>query len=366
MAYATAGYAMPGSMRGRNAMPRSIILSVQYLRGIAAMAVALAHIAGHAGLPGRTGAAGVDVFFVISGFIIWTVTAERRRTPGAFMLDRLTRIAPPYVALTFATYLVAVCLPGAFPHMRTSLRHAILSALFVPHQDLYGTAFPQVIPGWTLNYEIFFYLIFALCLKLAPRPRILTATAVLTGLATSGMLIGSRFAAMDVYTNTLLLEFAAGLWLGYARQRRVLPPYAWGFAALLLGLTMLAAWQALDGSDPTGWRVLAWGVPAVLIVGGAVTIERRQGFARSETLLLLGSASFSIYLVNVFVVAAAWRLLGAWSVPAYCLAALLCSTAAGILCWRFVELPLTRRARHWLHRPPSLAVPMEMGSPLRP
>lgn len=330
---------------------RGIILSIQYLRGLAAIAVGLSHVAGHPGLAFETGAAGVDVFFVISGFVMWTVTSRRPTKPGSFLVDRLTRIAPPYMLLTIATYLVAKYIPGAFPNMRTNLSDMILSALFIPHKDLYGSAFPLIVPGWTLTYELFFYLLFAGALLAPVRRRAWICTAAISLLIGVGSLIQSDFAAVETYTNPLLLEFAAGLWLGVAYNAERLTSARWGGVSLLAGLSAFVAWEFLSGVQPGGSRAIVWGVPALLIVAGLLTIERRHGLRRSPLLLLLGNASYSLYLVNVFVVAATWRVMSHQWLPGYFLAAMIASTVVGVACWRTVERPVTQLARHWFHRP---------------
>lgn len=330
-----------------------IIVSVQYLRGFAAVAVALAHITSHSHLAFEIGAAGVDVFFVISGFIMWQITSKRTFRPGEFLVNRITRIAPPYALLTIAVYLTATYVPGAFPNMRTSLPHAVMSLLFIPHIDHFGTAYPQIAPGWTLNYEVFFYFVFAMSLLAPAGVRIRICTGALVVLALIGLMTDSSFAAVNTYTSPLLLEFVAGLWLGVAWNKNWLPRAFWGWAAILAGLVGLAAWELQQGMQPADLRPLVWGLPALLIVGGLLTIERRVGMAHSRLALLLGNASFSIYLVNVFVVAAIWRMLSPISIPGYFVAAAIGSVAAGIVFWRVVEQPTIGLCRTWIRRPPS-------------
>lgn len=332
-----------------------IIYSVQYLRGLAAMAVALAHISSHTGLSFEIGSAGVDVFFVISGFIMWRITSSRTFRPGEFLANRITRIAPPYALLTVAIYLMATYVPGAFPNMRTSLSHAVMSLLFIPHIDHFGTAFPQIAPGWTLNYEVFFYLVFAASLLASAGVRIWVCTGTLVILALVGLTTDSSIEAVDAYTSPLLLEFVAGLWLGVAWNRDWLPRATWGWAAVMAGLAGLAAWELRQGRQPLDLRPLVWGVPATLIVGGLLTVERRAGMTHSRLALLLGNASFSIYLVNVFVVAAIWRMLSSAPLPGYFVAAVVGSVVSGVVFWRLVEQPSIRLCRAWIQRPPPLA-----------
>lgn len=271
------------------------------------MAVVASHVA-----HGRfeAGALGVDVFFVISGFIMWTVTADRSVAPRAFLADRATRIAPPYILLTLAVYGVGTTVPGAFPNMQTPFSHLALSLLFIPHPDPYGTWYPLIVPGWTLVYEAGFYLLFAACLLVPERHR-----AQICIIALAILMVASNKAR--------LLEFAAGVALA-----------RWG-------LPIALAW---DAHIPR-WRLF----------------------------LLLGDASYGIYLTHVFVVATVWRMFGAlslsdgswikthggvnrnvvaatWrvlslvSTPLYAAVALVASAAVGVAWWRWVERPLTRLA----------------------
>ena len=328
-----------------------VILSIQYLRALAALAVAVYHVGNHAGVSFEVGAAGVDLFFVISGFIMWTVTVDRRSGPGPFLADRITRIAPPYILLTVATYLTARYVPAVFPNMRTSLSHAALSVLFVPHVDPQGTSFPQIVSGWTLNYEMFFYVVFATMLLVPERARVQVSTAVLVLLPVAGLLVGGSSPIVRAYTSPLLLEFCAGLWLGAAWKGGWLPGAGWGGIGLATGVAGFALWQALQGTDPGAWRALMWGLPALLVVGGALAIERQNKVAASWPLLLVGNASYSIYLVNAFTTAAAWRLMHGLPLPLYYVGGIVTSVVGGLAFWWVVERPLTRTIRQRLHRP---------------
>lgn len=327
-----------------------MILSIQYLRAVAALSVAVYHIGNHAGISFEIGATGVDLFFVISGFIMWTVTTGRKSDPGLFLLDRVTRIAPPYIMLTVLTYLTARYVPSVFPNMRTSLSHVVLSVLFIPHVDPYGTNFPLIVSGWTLNYEFFFYAIFAIMLLVTARARLQASTAALVLISLAGVLIKPDSPIAKAYTSPLLLEFCSGLWLGAAWTNWRLPAVGWGGIGLAAGCAGLVLWQVLQGTDPGMWRALAWGVPALLVVGGALAIERHKGMPYFRPLLSVGNASYSIYLVNAFTTAAAWRLMNGLSLPVYYAGGLILSVAGGFVFWWVVERPLTQRLRRWLRR----------------
>ena len=327
-----------------------VIVSIQYLRAVAALSVAFYHLGNHAGISFEVGAAGVDLFFVISGFIMWTVTIGRKSDPGSFMLDRVTRIAPPYILLTVLVFLIARYVPSVFPNMRTSVSHTVQSMLFIPHTDPYGTSYPVIVAGWTLNYELFFYAVFAIMLFLPARMRLHASTAILILLVVIGLSLGPALPVAKAYTSPLLLEFCAGLWLGAAWTDRRLPAVRWGAGGVLAGGAGLVLWQVLQGTDPGLWRAFVWGIPAVFVVGGALTIERHETLRQFRPLLLLGNASYSIYLINAFTTAAAWRLMHGSSVQVYYIVGMLLAVAGGLLFWWLVERPLTRHLRRWFHR----------------
>ncbi len=321
--------------------PPDTVLSIQYLRGAAALGVVASHAA-HGTF--EIGASGVDVFFVISGFIMWGVTAKRRQTPGQFLKARAIRVAPPYLGLTLLVALGIVLLPGLFNHAVLTPRHLLLSLLFIPHHDPYGSLFPVLIPGWTLTYEMYFYGLFGLGLASPRRWRGMAICGALLALVGAGALFGPfDFAAATTYTSPLLLEFAAGIVLARWRLSTRL-----GVPALLAGLVALACWQWLVGvPSPNGMlRLLVWGLPAALLVAGALSLETALRAKPLALPLRLGGASYGIYLTHVFVLAALFKLGlpdDGWTlaIPA----GLAASALAGTAWWKLVEVPLTRLAR---------------------
>src|SRR5215831_4540480 len=144
-----------------------MILGLQYVRGIAAMMVVYHHTGfqifkagGHVGLPlWQLGAAGVDLFFVTSGFIMWVTTQDAHVTPAEFCYRRIVRVAPLYWLATLFLLGVSLAAPQLLGTTKFDPGHAMESLLFVPveHPIFAGEALPFIIQGWTLNYEMFFY-----------------------------------------------------------------------------------------------------------------------------------------------------------------------------------------------------------------
>ena len=316
------------------------LVSIQYLRGLAALAVVVYHVLQwrHGGF--ETGRAGVDVFFIISGLIMWRITARERPfrhganksaappsplcgaggiltrdagegdhevvegaqgrvTTGAFLWRRLTRVAPAYWLATLTVGAVALAWPRFLVHVRPTWPHLALSLAFIPHNDPEGLPFPLLAPGWTLNYEAVFYLVFAAGLAVRESRRLWLVTGALAAIAAAG------FAYHPAYTlgaNPMMLQFAAGVWLGKLAGDKALPGRAWGAGLLLGGLAIFTGF-VITGYVNELWRPLIWGVPALMIVAGAVSLEASGAMVNWPPLKSLGDASYSLYLWHVPVVA---------------------------------------------------------------
>ncbi|HLY79167.1 MAG TPA: acyltransferase, partial [Caulobacteraceae bacterium] len=137
---------------------------LQALRGFAALSVVAYHAFQWIDDRFWVGAAGVDVFFVISGFIIWTVGSGEEASPGVFVWRRLTRVAPAYWLATGAVIALATLWPTLLRQVTLSPAHVALSLAFIQHIDPRGLPFPVLPPGWSLNYEAVFYGLFTLVL----------------------------------------------------------------------------------------------------------------------------------------------------------------------------------------------------------
>lgn len=354
------GRTMPASK------PEGTLYGLQGLRFLAAAMVVLTHtlnrtVTAYPGLgwPDHSFLeSGVDVFFVISGFImVYIIRPETR--PGAFWLQRFTRIAPLYWLATLVAYFGCLWAPQWFYGMAQSPLFALKSALFFPTgSDMW--AHPIVQQGWTLDYEFLFYTVLALCLFLK-RP-FLPAAIVLVLIMTVGALFGKAGGVLGFYSDqAMLLEFLFGMGLAAALREARLPP-ASGFAIAVAGLVLLC----LLWNNPIGYpRGLKVGMPAALVVAGALISEPvwRAHPALRRT-ALLGDASYAIYIVHYFFVSTIARFfevnpalkppLGPWAYSALMFAVAL---GAGIAAHVWIEQPLLRLVRGLLKRRPAVSMP---------
>jgi exopolysaccharide production protein ExoZ len=336
---------------------RQDIESIQMLRGIAASMVVFVHIDNqlkyldYRMLGSGWLASGVDIFFVISGFIMW-VSVERRpgMTAGTFFMHRLERVVPLYWLISAGVLTMTLVAPHLLHSTVFNARHALSSFLFVPaRHPLTGQFLPLLIPGWTLNYEMLFYFLFAVAIAGAAgssRRRFLIVATLITAVVLLGLALRTRIDVLHFYSNPILFEFVAGIVVGILyRRRKVRCSWLW-FAAVPLGFLIFWLGQYLGAFGP-----LTNLIAATLIVAGALFSPRIS----APGLKALGDASYSLYLTHVVTLAAVGYL---WSlglrqagrVP-FMISALAACVVGALLCYRLIERPITEQLRK-LRLPP--------------
>lgn len=346
------------------------LISIQILRAFAALTVAVGHGQSFIGVPTEKAGeafawnyllpwrAGVDLFFVISGFIIVYSSERLFAQPGgarAFAWRRLSRIVPLYWATT-SLVLIAGALRHKPGHDPLSV---LMSLLFVPW-DTDGLPIPRPVYelGWTLNYEMFFYALFALTVGFARETAGMIVLALLAGLSLFGLFVEPASPQAFVWTRAIILEFGFGVAIALLARRQVTLPAVvrWagmiGGTAILLYDPMQSHLHAHDWLTPNDlWRVLGWGVPAAMIFAGAVLAPKpetvRAPSAPARLLAHLGDASYALYLIHPVVmggVAAAWfgLRLNHWLHPWIAVAATVAlSCLVASLIYRYFERPVT-------------------------
>jgi exopolysaccharide production protein ExoZ len=340
---------------------RTELVSIQYLRALAALGVLLCHASmslldrGQTLLPLGAGSAGVDLFFVISGFIMYYTTANRAMTSGEFYLKRLIRIFPLYFAVSTVAFLLARIAPSATRSFSPHFYDYIRSILFVPFystvqgvDSLTPLMRPEVGQGWTLNYEVFFYFLFGLSLFLPRRFRMRVLISFFLLLTVIGALFHPSSAILSTYTDSLLLEFVLGVLIGHFLVRK-LPKSVTTIGISMLaasGVASLAIQMFVTVSLP---RVIAYGLPAACLVAAALWLEHKQLVPRVSTLLLLGDASYSLYLLHGFVIAILRRVWARYSdvnlVSTHIVFVLVSTIAAelvAVIAFKYAERPTTR------------------------
>jgi exopolysaccharide production protein ExoZ len=318
--------------------------SIQQLRAFAALSVAAFHALQWARIPFDVGAAGVDVFFVISGFIMWRTTSGRDIRPLAFLRRRAVRIAPLYWTVTLLLAGAALVWPARFPEIDPEGWHVLASLAFVQHRNPDGLPFPILAPGWTLNYEAVFYVLFAACLFLERSKRLLAVSGVLSATAAFGFF---HPPAYEMLANPMLLEFLAGVLWARALEEGVTPGRSGGWLMFVVGLSWFAV-MAVTRAEWDLWRPLFWGLPAFLMVAGLTAVEADGGLADIPPLRWMGDASYSLYLLHPLIIGAMAVLIGVHQPWVFVPLSIGLSCVAAFACWTGFERPVTQ----WLRGDP--------------
>ena len=327
---------------------------IQFLRFLAAAAVLLAHVSltlrerlGFSEFPILDmGLAGVNIFFAISGFVMVVST---RRLVGEnkawqdFAVRRIIRIVPIYWIATTLKLLIVLLIPALALHSAFDPFHTVASYLFIHARDEVGDISPLHAVGWTLNYEMFFYLLFATALFLRIGPMLMVGS-VLGFLVFCGLFFDARSApALVAYMQPIVLQFALGMAIGYLCLRKWKPK---GYVPA--SLVMIGTFFILIVKVPTialGWlSFLTIGIPSALIVAGVALLEPKLHHWIPAFLRELGDSSYSLYLFHPFILAATALII--WKIdleePLFvAFLMMLWSILGGWIIYRFIELPLT-------------------------
>ncbi|MBD9375310.1 acyltransferase [Rhizobium sp. ARZ01] len=318
------------------------LYGIQYLRAVAAIAVVLFHAAEKTGGTFAIGAAGVDVFFVISGFIMWVISEGKNVSPGRFLADRVARIVPVYWIAT--AVMIFGALAGLFPNLTLSAAHVLASLFFIPAPSpSSGEIWPVLVQGWTLNFEMFFYVAFALALFL-PRSRQLPVLGgVFAILAVAGTWLETDDPLLSFYTQPIILEFVAGMLLGQMWLKGRMPRPGTGIALVVLAVVGFAAIELFR--LPFDER--SCGPLAVALVLGVLALEAHGFFRQLAVPAFLGDASYSIYLWHTFAISVVAKVALRLALDPLIATLLACfaGVAVGLAAYLMIERPVLAARR---------------------
>ncbi|EQA1622517.1 acyltransferase family protein [Enterobacter asburiae] len=300
-------------------MKRDNLASIQILRGLAALSVVLFHYRFYLVPDGadRTlpdaalgwGGVGVDLFFVISGFIMVYVTSNDDHglaSAKKFIKNRFTRVFPTYYTLLLIAFLICGALSTFHYHEKVA---NLFSALTLhPYKHGFGPMYIQE-DGlfnirWTLSYEIYFYCVFSLCLLSRKRYIIMTmwfSIPLVASFITTGYLTlstkGYNFKSVEVQflTNPIIIEFGIGILAGLCYNKlnsRYKPtPFILPLIVLFVTIYCIATHLAREGQILTAMIFLP------LILTFALHNNSILNYA-PKALVHLGNISFSLYLIH--------------------------------------------------------------------
>lgn len=325
------------------------IESIQIMRGVAAILVVLLHISikgrqyGNDALKGFTiGGAGVDLFFIISGYIMCVSTIGRDLNFNRFMQHRIRRIIPLYWLTTIIGLVIYLYNPSI---INTSGGETSIWASFtlVPNGKRYLNS-----NGWTLSFEFLFYILFGVLIHKGTYKAIRFSSVILLAMVVTGLLFSYHGNAFNFTTNNLYLEFIYGMGCFYLFDKKIIRPNtAIGLSLCLAGATLLIAELVFKIPNQELNRGWLWGIPMLMVFTGFLCME---GFIKGSTsiakrlFLEAGNSSYSLYLLHPFTLSATalcLKWLHMTSNP-YLFAVILFSVTvvAGYLLYLYVERPL--------------------------
>jgi peptidoglycan/LPS O-acetylase OafA/YrhL len=303
------------------------------------IAVILFHVSGNLDSIGRNtqvseqilnwGFSGVDVFFVVSGFVMVISQYNSPKSTLRFIKLRVIRIAPLYLLLTIVYSILAFFLPNFFPNFEFSWQYFAASITFLSGAQ--GYAAPILGQGWTLEFEMLFYLIFSLFL------RVRSVTVIGFSAIFSILLFVFLF---DL--NLILLEFCYGVLAGLIYKKINMNRFTY-FTILFTGTLMNFVLLLIQ--PPSINRAIFVGLPALLIVVGISKLE-----FSSRLLNELGNASYSSYLIQLFAIPALFHVIEAFGPQRFngnfsLIFVTLIVLLFGSVTYQLVEKPLTVKLR---------------------
>ena len=292
--------------------PSGVLNNIQNLRALAAYAVVAYHCLirflhpadplGRSYLDLPSG--GVDLFFVISGFVMVHTTRDDE-TPAWFATKRIARIVPLYWLATLVVIALVIIRPWTFSQALLTPDAILASLFFVPHADASGQAYPILGVGWTLNYEMMFYAMFAISMMLPRVYRLPGVVALIWVVWLTANLSGDGVIA-HFYANPILFEFAVGCVLANALRNTSVIAWVRANPVWPFALAGFAGFAILPAIVPLGQpSILRYGLPALLLVFAAAAQDLHRTRAPETVLTQLGDASYSAYLLHPIIIVVA-------------------------------------------------------------
>lgn len=342
-----------------------MINNIQGLRAFAAVIVIFGHLEQvleklHIG---SFGWSAVQLFFVISGFVMVCTTRSHRVSPVEFARKRIVRIVPIYWVMTLVVFGVAIVAPKLLTATEPNAVHLLKSLLFIPFEKQPGVVQPVLFLGWSLNYEMFFYALFTI--SLAFRRQIVGlgfVMATLLALVGVGYFVAPTGVLAAFYTSPMMLSFVLGMAVALLLQRA---PQAAGTPWKVAGVAcLLAATPILFVGDyvlPQVANFVSVGLASSVMVASAVLIERWGWGLKNRLVLATGAASYVLYLSHAYIARPFQKLIvhfdlsAALIIPALCIC-LAVIVAVALLLHRVLERPLIDLAGRWIPAPSTVKV----------
>jgi exopolysaccharide production protein ExoZ len=281
--------------------------SLQILRAIAALSVVYYHI----NAAPHFGKFGVDIFFIISGFVM-SMIIENGQKPYTFVVNRITRIVPLYWVLTLCLFILSAIKPDLLDTTTANIFNFLKSIFFVPYFKESGQLHPMLVVGWTLNYEMFFYFCLWVSIIVMITRKIYALITIF--LLTIFFLLADNYLINPVlksfFNNSIIFEFILGMLAFKIYKIRLMKKIN---NVVLLIISILSyffmAYYEVIGTDIA--RVFIYGIPSLILILSVTALEETkfmENNSLTKILALIGNGSYAIYLSHLYVVLAIQRI----------------------------------------------------------
>lgn len=299
--------------------------SIELLRFLAATSVVFVHIP----IVG-VGHFGVDLFFIISGFVMMLST---ERNSQNFFLKRIIRVAPTYYIFTLGVFLIALIAPSVLNNTTADFLQLVQSLLFVPFDKNGVGHYPIMFLGWTLNYEMYFYLLFALALMFNPKHKDVIVSLLLSCIYLITM--NAESLPLAAYSSNIVFEFVLGIIIYQIHRNK-----SFVRALILISTTAFALILAKDFEG----RFFDLGIGAAFFVYVSLCVLSKVNLP--TFVVVLGGYSYALYLTHPYIIQVFDKILGWFGLSVmYRIAALILSLIVvnllAFFVWHRIEVPLT-------------------------
>ena len=311
--------------------------SVQVLRFFAAFSVMMVHLPIFG-----FGIWGVDIFFVISGFIMMYVTENNEKN---FLIKRVFRIVPLYWILTTGVFLIAYIKPEFLNNTTADLEHYIKSLLFIPF-DKNGTGhFPILFLGWTLNFEVIFYVLFCIALAFSKKNRFIFCSFLIISFYLINLGLSDKNFIFKTYANNMFFEFIFGM-VAYLIWKKMYHLSINSFTNAIFLLLLIFSFLIFRNFEFS--RFLSYGVPSFFLLMYFLFFLNNIKFPR--IFIKLGDSSYCIYLIHPYIIQFFYKIYDISNFNlvielVFTMLIVFCVFFISIVIYNFIELPINQGLR---------------------
>jgi len=318
------------------------------------------------------GAAGVDIFFVISGFIITVISAHYARSNKVydFFIKRLIRVIPLYWLVSLLFIVISLVFGRHNPIGHIVMSFVIFPFFNDPHFDI-----PVLIQGWTISFELLFYMVITAAMKCSRRWYILITVLFFSAciLFNYNHTRTAHNGLVNFFGNGIMLEFLMGMVTGivflspvsvkpivtnifmFAGIAGLLMSVFTGYGIISQGIGIVLGTSSLE-------RVLIWGVPSALLVAGVALKEKSHPVFIHSFWIAIGNASFSIYLTHLIILPSLyvkcwvrWGVTDMIQPDLLLFISLALAIMGGFLFYKMVEIPVLRKLNAYVTKPAGIS-----------